>query len=85
MKGKMQEGPIRLLKTAISGIVALVLSYSLLKPAGILCAVLIRRHWPEASFAGLIVWYAYFFAFGVSIAIAFFVGRMQWRHAAQSK
>jgi hypothetical protein len=68
-----------------TGIVALVLSFSLLRPAGTISAILIRRHWPEAWFSGLIVWYFEFFAAALSIAIALVVGRSSFRGRRRSE
>jgi hypothetical protein len=64
-----------IVRATTAGIAALAISFLLLRPAGELCAVLIRRNCPEAWFSGLIVWYADFFAVGLSIAIAVVVGR----------
>ena len=61
------------------GIITLILSLSLLRPAATICAILIRRHWPEASFSGLIVWYFALSATILSIAIAVVVGRFSLR------
>jgi hypothetical protein len=71
----------------VVGVAALVLSFSLLRPAAELFAILIRRHWPEAWFSGLIVWYLDFFAAGLAIAIAIAIGRYSFRmeHRAESK
>jgi hypothetical protein len=71
----MKPAQVNVLRAVAVSLVALVVSVSSFKPAGELAAVLIRRHWPNAWFSGLIVWYADFFAFALSIAIAFFVGR----------
>jgi hypothetical protein len=65
--------------SVIAVVVTLALSWSLLRPAGELCAVLIRRQWPEAWFSGLIVWYADFFAAGFSTAMAVVVGRYTFK------
>ena len=73
------------LLAVVAGSVALTLSYSLLNPAGVLCAITIRRQWPEAWFSGLIVWYAHFFAVGLSFAIGVTVWRIKWRQARPSK
>jgi hypothetical protein len=62
-------------RATLAGLVALALSFLVLKPPAELCAVLIRGRWPEAWFSGLIVWYARFVALGFSIAIAVVVGR----------
>jgi hypothetical protein len=56
-----------------------VLSFLLLKPPAELFAILIRRHWPEAWFSGLIVWYLDFFGAGLAIAIAIAIGRYSFR------
>jgi hypothetical protein len=62
--------------TAVSiSIATFILSYSLVRPAGTLCAILIRRHWPDASFSGLITWYAVFLAVALSLVIAIVVAR----------
>ena len=61
-------------RAIVVGIVALVLSFPVLRLAGELCAILIRRRWPDAWFSGLIVWYSLFFAAGCSVAIAVYVG-----------
>jgi hypothetical protein len=75
------------LRAVVAGVAALVLSFSLLRPAAELFAILIRRHWPEAWFSGLIVWYLDFFAAGLAIAIAIAFGRYSFRmdHQAESK
>jgi hypothetical protein len=72
------------LRAVVAGSVALALSYSILNPAGAICAITIRRQWPEAWFSGLIVWYAYFFAVGLSFAIAVAVWRVKWRKPEQA-
>jgi hypothetical protein len=66
---------VRTVRAIVTGLVALILSFLVLRPAAELCAVLIRRQWPEAWFSGLIVWYANFVAAGFSIAIAVVTGR----------
>ena len=63
------------LRAVAVSLVALAISFSILRPAGELSAILIRRRWPDAWFSGLIVWYAVFFAAGLSIVIALVVGR----------
>jgi hypothetical protein len=63
------------LRVFVSGALALFLSYSLLRPASVLSAILIRRHWPEAWFSGLIVWYADLLAVACSIAVAIATGQ----------
>jgi hypothetical protein len=70
---------VRMLRGAVAVVVALAVSFFVLRPAGELCAVLIRRRWPEAWFSGLIVWYADFFALGFSIAIAVVAGRYAFK------
>lgn len=67
------------LRAVVAGAAALVLSFSLMRPAAELFAILIRRHWPEAWFSGLIDWYLVFFAAGIAIAIAIVVGRYSFR------
>jgi hypothetical protein len=67
------------LRAGVTGLVSFILSFSLLRPAAELLAILIRRHWPEASFSGLIVWYAVFFAAGLAMAIAIALGRYSFR------
>jgi hypothetical protein len=67
------------------GIIALIISWLLLRPAAELCAVLIRQRWPETWFAGLIVWYADFFALGLAIAIAAILGRYVFRKSSSTK
>ena len=62
-------------RAVVAGVVALALSFLALRPAAELCAVLIRRQWPEAWFSGFIVWYAVFVAVGFSTAIAVAVVR----------
>jgi hypothetical protein len=71
---------VRMLRTIIAGVVTLVLSFSILRPAGELCALLIRQHWPETWFSGLIVWYADFLAVVFSLAIAVVVVRYTLMH-----
>src|SRR5450432_2492952 len=75
------------LRAVVAGVAALVLSFSLLRPAAELFAILIRRHWPEAWFSGLIVWYLDFIAAALAIAIAIAIGRYSFRmeHQAESK
>ena len=75
------------LRAVVAGVAALVLSFSIQRPAAELFAILIRRHWPEAWFSGLIVWYLDFFAAGLAIAIAIAIGRYSFRmeHQAESK
>jgi xanthine/uracil permease len=70
----------RLLRALATGVVALLLSFSLLRTAGELCALMIRRHWPNAWFAGLIVWYALFFAIGCSTVVAVVAGLYTMKH-----
>ena len=48
-------------------------------------AILIRRHWPEAWFSGLIVWYFDLFAVALSIAIALVVVRSSFRAGRRSE
>ena len=82
---KMKETTAQSLRAVAAGIVALVLSFSLLRPAGTISAVLIRRHWPEAWFSGLIVWYFDAFAAVLSIALARVVGRTSFRGPRRSE
>jgi hypothetical protein len=42
----------------------------LMQPAGELCAIAIRRRWPDAWFSSSIVWNADFLALAFSIVIA---------------
>jgi hypothetical protein len=70
----------KLLHALATSVVALLLSFSLLRPAGELCAVLIRRHWSDAWFAGLTVWYALFFAIGGSTVVAVVAGLYTMKH-----
>jgi len=67
------------LRGAVMGIAASAVSFFLLRPVAELCAALIRRKWPDAWFSGLVVWYADFFAVGLSIAIAVVVGRLTFK------
>ncbi len=57
-----------------AGVVALAVSFPVLKLGAELCAILIRRHWPDAWFSGLIIWYSLFFAAACSLGIAIYVG-----------
>lgn len=78
----MKPITVNLLRAVALGLVALAISFSLLERAGVVCAVLIRRQWPEAWFSGLIVWYAEFLAAGLSLTIAVLIGRCaarRWR------
>jgi hypothetical protein len=59
------------LRVVVACVAALVLSFSLLRPAAELFAILIRRGWPEAWFSGLIVWYSDFFAAGLAIFVSY--------------
>ena len=71
-------------KAAIAGIVAIVLSFPLLRFAGELCAILIRRRWPDAWFSGLIVWYSLFLALGCSLALSAYVVRYTLKNQKNS-
>jgi hypothetical protein len=73
------------LRAVVAGVAAIVLSFSLLRPPAELLAIMIRRHWPEAWFSGLIVWYLDFFAAGLSIAIAIAIGRYSFRANPQTE
>lgn len=73
------------LRAVAAGVAAFVLSFSLLRPAAELFAILIRRHWPEAWFSGLIVWYLDFFAAALAIAIAIAIGRYSFRLERQTE
>lgn len=75
---------IRSFRAIAAGITALILLFLLLRPAAELCAVLIRRHWPEAWFSSSIVWYGEFLAAAVSFAGAVVVGRYTLKRAAGS-
>jgi hypothetical protein len=75
----VKEKTTCVLRGAITGIAASAISFFLLRPAAELCAVLIRREWPDAWFSGMVVWYADFFAVGLSIAIAVVVGRLTFK------
>jgi hypothetical protein len=83
----MVPGTAKSLRAVAAGVATLLLSFSLLRPAAELFAILIRRHWPEAWFSGLIVWYLDFFAAGLAIAIAIAIGRYSFRmeHQTESK
>ncbi len=71
------------LRAVVSGFIALVLSFSLLKPAGELSAILIRRRCPEAWFSGLIVWYGDVIAVACSVIVAIAVGRHTFKRSQQ--
>jgi hypothetical protein len=73
------------LRGVVAAVAALILSFSLLRPAAELFAILIRRHWPEAWFSGLIVWYLDFFAAVLAIAIAIAIGRYSFRVERQTE
>lgn len=73
------------LRAVVAGVAVLVLSFSLLRPAAELFAILIRRHWSEAWFSGLIVWYLDFFAALLAIAIAIAIGRYSFRMEQQAE
>jgi hypothetical protein len=75
----------KFLRAVVAGVAVLVLSFSLLRPAAKLFAILIRRHWPEAWFSGSIVWYLDFFAAGLAIAIAIAIGRYSFRVERQTE
>jgi hypothetical protein len=83
----MVPGTAKSLRAVVAGVAAVLLSFSLLRPAAELFAILIRRHLPEASFSGLIVWYLDFFAAGLAIAIAIAIGRYSFllEHQTESK
>ena len=83
----MVPGTAKSLRAVVAGVAALLLSFSLLRPAAELFAILIRRHWPEAWFSGLIVWYLDFFAVGLAIVFAIAIGRYSFRmeHQTESK
>lgn len=81
----MQTRTAYSVRAVVAGIIALVLSFSLLRPAGELSAIWTRRHWPDAWFSGLIVWYFDFFALCLSIAIALVVARYSFRGSWRSQ
>jgi len=68
----------------VAGAATLALLWLLLRPAGEVFAALIRRRWPEAWFAGMIVWYADFVVLALSIAIAVILGRYVYKKVAPS-
>jgi hypothetical protein len=76
----MSAKTVRILRGTVSGLAAFAVSFFALRPVAELCAVLIRQHWPEAWFSGLIVWYADFLAAALSIAIAVVIGRYMLKH-----
>lgn len=76
---------IRPLRVVAAGIIALILSFSLLRPAAEVCAVVIRRHWPEAWFSSSTVLYCEFLAAVLSLAAAVTVGRYTFKRSAGSK
>jgi hypothetical protein len=73
------------LRSVVTGVAALILSFLLLRPAAELFAILIRRHWPEAWFSGLIVWYLDLFAAGLAVAVALAIGRYSLRVERQAE
>jgi hypothetical protein len=80
----MQDETVRIWRGTLAGFVAFGVSLFVLRPAGELCAVIIRRQWPEAWFSGLIVSYADFFAVGFSFVLAVLVRRYTLKRAARS-
>jgi hypothetical protein len=77
----MNTKSVRIVRGTVVAVIALAASFTALRPLGILCALMIRRHWPEAWFSGLITWYADFFVAGLSIGIGILVGRQTIRHS----
>ncbi len=75
----------KLLRAVVPGVASPIVSFSLLRRPADIFAILIRRHWPEAWFSGLIVWYFNFFAAGLAIAIAIAVGRYSLRAEGQAE
>lgn len=71
----MRVAPKQRFRAVLVAIVAFGVSFSLLRPAGELAAVVVRKHWPQAWFSGLIVWYANVLAVVLSTAITVLVSR----------
>jgi hypothetical protein len=73
------------LRAVVAAVAALILSLFAAEARSRTIAILIRRHWPEAWFSGLIVWYLDFFAAALAIAIAIASGRYSFRVERQTK
>ncbi len=76
---------VRRIRAILAGMVGFALSWSVIKPSVEIGAVLIRRRWSEAWFAGLIVWYADFFGLAFALAIAAIAGRLVWNKDSSSQ
>jgi uncharacterized membrane protein YhaH (DUF805 family) len=80
----IQKGGVKLIVVNESGreaVVAMLCYLALISPATI-AALAIRRKMPDASFSGLIVWYATFIVIGLSIVIAGVACRMVHKEIA---
>lgn len=65
---------------ALAGVLSLALSYKILIAPATFVALSIRRRFPHAAFSGLIVWYATFGVFALSVVIACVAFRAVYRH-----
>jgi uncharacterized membrane protein YhaH (DUF805 family) len=66
------------------GVLVAMLSYLALVSPATIAALAIRRKMPDASFSGLIVWYATFIVIGLSIVIAGVACRMVYKDIART-
>ncbi|MGA7446014.1 MAG: hypothetical protein WBQ43_20820 [Terriglobales bacterium] len=66
----MKKWVVRILRPIAVVPITLILFRWLMQPAGELCAIAIRRRWPDAWFSSSIVWNADFLALAFSIVIA---------------
>ena len=66
----MKKWTVRILRPIVIVPITLILFRWFLRPSGELCAIAIRRRWPDAWFSSFIIWDADFLALAVSIVIA---------------
>jgi len=66
----LKKWAVRILRPIAVVPITLILFRGLMQPAGELCAIAIRRRWPDAWFSSSIVWNADFLALAFSIVIA---------------
>jgi hypothetical protein len=71
-----------ILQSALAGIVAAALSYSVLITPAELAALAIRRRIPDAWFSSSVLWYATAIVLGISVVTASVAFRIVYKRAA---
>ena len=66
----MKKWALRILRPIAVVAMSLILFRGSMQPAGELCAIAIRRRWPDAWFSSFIVWDADFLALAFSTVMA---------------